>query len=45
MQMGLLLGFDFTSFTPPGSSYYGAIHVDVGRVVAAVQEALADRGG
>ena len=40
MQMGLLLGFDFQSFTPPGSSYYGSINVDIGRVKAAVEAAL-----
>ena len=37
-QMALLLGEYFTSFTPPGSSYYSTFTVDVPRVVAAVRE-------
>jgi hypothetical protein len=40
MQAGLLLGLDFQSFTPRGSSYYGPIHVDVARVRQAVADAI-----
>lgn len=40
MQMGLLLGFGFTSFCPQHSSYYGAVRADVPRIVAVVQDAL-----
>ena len=44
MQMALLLGFDFESFTPRGSSYYGPVNVDIARVRDAVLEAVRVEG-
>jgi hypothetical protein len=43
-QMCLLLGQGFTSFTPPGGSYYGGFHVDAGRVAEAVAGILGTGG-
>ena len=44
MQMALLLGFDYESFTPRFSSYYGPVAVDVQRVRNAVEEVVRGDG-